>query len=55
MCSLFASLFLRVRGTARGDTAATMSDSEEDLEVRSRPPPRQKYYVSFTRFAVTAH
>ena len=47
--SLFASLFLRVRGTARGDTAATMSDSEEDLGAEVTPAAASKYYGSFTR------
>ena len=47
--SLFASLFLRVRGTARGDTAATMSDSEEDLGTEVTPAAASKYYSSFTR------
>lgn len=47
--SLFASLFLRVRGTARGDTAATMSDSEEDLGTEVTPAAASKYYGSFTR------
>ena len=47
--SLFASLFLRVRGTARGDTAATMSDSEEDLGTEVSPAAASKYYGSFTR------
>ena len=47
--SLFASLFLRVRGTARGDTAATMSDSEEDLGNEVTPAAASKYYGSFTR------
>ena len=47
--SLFASLFLRVRGTARGDTAATMSDSEEDLGPEVTPAAASKYYGSFTR------
>lgn len=47
--SLFASLFLRVRGTARGDTAATMSDSEEDLGSEVTPAAASKYYGSFTR------
>ena len=47
--SLFASLFLRVRGTVRGDTAATMSDSEEDLGTEVTPAAASKYYGSFTR------
>ncbi len=47
--SLFASLFLRVRGTARGDTAATMSDNEEDLGAEVTPAAASKYYGSFTR------
>lgn len=47
--SLFASLFLRVRGTARGDTAATMSDSEEDLGTEVTPAAASQYYGSFTR------
>ena len=47
--SLFASLFLRVRGTARGDTAATMSDSEEDLGTEVSPAAASKYSGSFTR------
>lgn len=50
--SLFASLFLRVRGTARGDTAATMSDSEEDLGTEVTPAAASKYYGSFTRSLV---
>ena len=47
--SLFASLFLRIKGTARGDTAATMSDSEEDLGPEVTPAAASKYYGSFTR------
>ena len=47
--SLFASLFLRIKGTARGDTAATMSDSEEDLGAEVTPAAASKYYGSFTR------
>ena len=47
--SLFASLILRLKGTARGDTAATMSDSEENLGPEVTPAAASKYYGSFTR------
>ena len=47
--SIFASIFLRARGSARGDTAETMEDTEEDLGAELSPAAASKYYGSFVK------
>ena len=47
--SIFASMFLRLRGSARGDNAETMEDTEEDLGPELSPGAASKYYGSFVK------
>ena len=47
--SIFASVFLRVRGSVRGDTVGTMDDTEEDLGAELSPAAASKYYGSFVK------
>ena len=49
VASLVASAFLRLRGTNRGVTTSTMSDSEEDLGPELTPAGACRYYGSFMR------
>lgn len=49
VASLAASAFLRLRGTNRGATNSTMSDSEEDLGPELTPAGACRYYGSFMR------
>jgi len=47
--SIFASVFLRMRGSVRGDTVGTMEDTEEDLGPELTPLAASKYYGSFIK------
>ena len=47
--SIFASMFLRVRGSVRGDTVGTMEDTEEDLGPELSPAAASKYYGSYIK------
>ncbi len=47
--SIFASVFLRMRGSVRGDTVGTMEDVEEDLGQELTPLAASKYYGSFIK------
>jgi len=47
--SIFASVFLRMRGSVRGDTVGTMDDDEEDLGQELTPLKASKYYGSFVK------
>lgn len=47
--SIFASVFLRMRGSVRGDTVGTMDDTEEDLGQELSPLAASKYYGSFLK------
>ncbi len=47
--SIFASVFLRMRGSVRGDTVGTMEDEEEDLGPELTPLAASKYYGSFIK------
>ncbi len=47
--SILASVWLKLRGTVRGNTAVTMQDSEEDLGPELSPAEASKYYGSFLR------
>jgi len=47
--SIFASVFLRMRGSVRGDTVGTMDDDEEDLGQELTPLKASKYYGSFIK------
>ena len=47
--SLMASFWLRLRGTARGRTAETMPDTEENLGPEPTPAEASKYYGSLLR------
>ncbi len=47
--SIFASVFLRMRGSVRGDTVGTMEDTEEDLGPELNPLAASKYYGSFIK------
>ena len=49
LLSLLASFWLRLRGTARGSTAETMADTEEDLGPELSPAEASKYYGSLLR------
>lgn len=49
VASLFATAFLRIRGTSRGITTGTMNDSEEDLGPELTPASACRYYGSFIR------
>ena len=49
LASIFASAFLRIRGTNRSVTTSTMSDSEEDLGPELTPASACRYYGSFLR------
>ena len=49
LLSLLASFWLRLRGTARGSTAETMADNEEDLGPELSPAEASKYYGSLLR------
>ncbi|MBQ7692990.1 MAG: hypothetical protein IJT29_05195 [Oscillospiraceae bacterium] len=49
LLSILASVWLRLRGTVRGRSAETMSDSEEDLGAELSPTDASKYYGSFLR------
>ena len=49
LLSILASVWLRLRGTVRGRTAETMSDTEEDLGAELSPAEASKYYGSFLR------
>lgn len=44
LASIFASVFYRLRGTARTDSAATMRDDDEDLGPEVSPMTASKYY-----------
>ena len=47
LASVFASVFFRLRGTHRGDSAATMNDEDEDLGPEVTFAAASKYYGSF--------
>jgi len=49
LLSILASVWLKLRGTVRGRTAATMRDSSEDLGDEVTPAEASKYYGSFLR------
>ncbi len=49
LLSILASVWLRLRGTVRGRTAETMSDTEEDLGDELSPTEASRYYGSFLR------
>ena len=49
LLSILASVWLRLRGTVRGRTAETMSDTEEDLGAELSPTEASRYYGSFLR------
>ena len=49
LLSILASVWLKLRGTVRGRTAETMSDTEEDLGPELTPAEASKYYGSFLR------
>ena len=49
LASIFASAFLRIRGTNRNVTTSTMSDSEEDLGPELTAAGACRYYGSFMR------
>ena len=49
LLSILASGWLKIRGTVRGRTPATMQDSEEDLGDELSPAEASKYYGSFLR------
>ena len=49
LASLFASAFLRIRGTNRSVTTGTMSDSEENLGPELTAAGACRYYGSFMR------
>lgn len=49
LASLFASAFLRIRGTNRSVTTSTMSDSEEELGPELTAAGACRYYGSFMR------
>ena len=49
LASLFATAFLRIRGTNRSVTTSTMNDSEEDLGPELTPASACRYYGSFMR------
>lgn len=49
LLSILASVWLKLRGTVRGRSAETMSDSEEDLGTELSPAEASKYYGSFLR------
>lgn len=44
LASIFASVFYKLRGTARTDSAATMQDDDEDLGPEVSPMTASKYY-----------
>lgn len=46
LASIFASVFYRLKGTARSDSAATMQDDDEDLGPEVSPMTASKYYGS---------
>ncbi len=47
LASVFATAFFRIRGTARGDTADTMVDVDEDLGAEVSCEKAYKYYGSY--------
>ena len=47
--SILASVWLKLRGTVRGRTAETMTDTEEDLGPEVTPTEASRYYGSFLR------
>lgn len=49
LASIFATAFLRLRGTNRSVTNGTMEDSEEDLGPELTPQSACRYYGSFLR------
>ncbi len=49
LSSLFASLFLRVRGTVKTPSNYTMEDTDEELGAELSPAAASKYYGSFVR------
>ncbi len=49
LASIFASAFLRIRGTNRSVTTSTMSDSEEELGPELTAAGACRYYGSFMR------
>ena len=49
LASIFASAFLRIRGTNRNVTTSTMSDSEEELGPELTAAGACRYYGSFMR------
>lgn len=51
LASVFATIFFRLRGTHRGDSAATMNDEDEDLGAEVTCAAASKYYGSFVHSA----
>ena len=49
LLSVFASVFLRIRGSVTGDSNQTMDDTEEDLGPELTPAAAAKYYGSFIK------
>ena len=47
LASIFASIFYRVRGMARGGSAATMEDEDEDLGAEVSAMDASKYYGTY--------
>jgi hypothetical protein len=47
VASLFASVLLRIRGTGKGNSPATMSDDDEDLGPELKPLAASKYYGAY--------
>ena len=47
LASVFATIFFRLRGTHRGESAATMSDEDEDLGAEVSCAAASKYYGSY--------
>lgn len=47
LASVFASIFFRLRGTHRGESAATMNDEDEDLGAEVSCAAASKYYGSY--------
>lgn len=51
VASLFASVFLRIKGSGSTDTSATMSDSDEDLGKEVSYEQAYKYYCYHDKFS----
>lgn len=47
LASVFATIFFRLRGTHRGESAATMNDEDEDLGAEVSCAAASKYYGSY--------